>query len=67
MLFLLVVHLLIDFFLQIIYYLFRKRGREGKRGKETSVCERYMVASHVPPTGDLAGNPGMYPDWELNR
>ena len=26
-----------------------------------------MVASHVPPTGDLAHNPGMCPDWELNQ
>ena len=26
-----------------------------------------MVASHVPPTGDLACNPGMCPDWELNQ
>ena len=25
-----------------------------------------MVASHMPPTGDLACNPGMCPDWELN-
>ena len=25
-----------------------------------------MVASHVPP-GDLAHNPGMCPDWELNQ
>ena len=25
-----------------------------------------MVASHVSPTGDLACNPGMRPDWELN-
>ena len=25
-----------------------------------------MVASHVAPTGDLARNPGMCPDWELN-
>ena len=25
-----------------------------------------MVASHAPPTGDLAYNPGMCPDWELN-
>ena len=21
----------------------------------------------MPPTGDLASNPGMYPDWELNQ
>ena len=26
-----------------------------------------MVASHVAPTGDLAHNPGMCPDWELNQ
>ena len=25
-----------------------------------------MVASHTPPTGDLACNPGMCPDWESN-
>ena len=23
-----------------------------------------VVASHMPPTGDLARNPGMCPDWE---
>ena len=26
-----------------------------------------MVASRGPPTGDLARNPGMCPDWELDR
>ena len=26
-----------------------------------------MVASHVSPTGDLACNPGVCPDQELNR
>ena len=25
-----------------------------------------MVASHAPPTGDLARNPGMCPDWKSN-
>ena len=25
-----------------------------------------MVASYVPPTGDVACNPGMCPDWESN-
>ena len=25
------------------------------------------IASHVAPTGDLACNPGMCPDWELNQ
>ena len=36
-------------------------GKE--RGKETS-C---VVTSHAPPTGGLARNPGMCPDWESNR
>ena len=26
-----------------------------------------VVASHTPPTGDLAHNPGMCPHWELNQ
>ena len=26
-----------------------------------------MVASYAPPTGDLASNPGMCPDWESNQ
>ena len=26
-----------------------------------------MVASHTPPIGDLAYNPGLCPDWELNQ
>ena len=25
-----------------------------------------LVAFHMPPTGDLAPNPGMCPDWESN-
>ena len=25
-----------------------------------------MLASHAPPSGGLACNPGMCPDWELN-
>ena len=29
--------------------------------------EKCVVASHALPTGDLACNPGMCPDWELNR
>ena len=26
-----------------------------------------MVASHAPPAGDLAHDPGMCPDWEANQ
>ena len=45
-------------------FIFRERGREGEREKEKHQC---VVASCVPPTGDLAGNAGMCPDWELNQ
>ena len=39
-------------------------GREGEREGEKHQC---VVASHTPPTGDLACNPGMRPDWKLNQ
>ena len=45
-------------------YLFLERGREGEREGEKHHC---MVASCTPPAGDLARNPGMYLDWELNQ
>ena len=49
-----------------IYYLFifRERGKEGEREGEKHQC---VVASHASPTGDLADNPGMCPDWESNH
>ena len=43
--------------------MFRERGREGEREGEKHQC---VVASYAPPTGDLACNPGMCPDWESN-
>ena len=49
----------INFFKDFIY-LFLERGKEGKREGEKYPC---VVASRVPPTGDLARNPGMCPDW----
>ena len=45
-------------------YLFLEGGRDGEREGEKN---QYVVASHAPPTGDLAHNPGMCPDWELNQ
>ena len=42
-------------------YFFREKGREGEREGE----KHQLVASHMPPTGDLACNPGKCPDWEL--
>ena len=41
-----------------ILFNFRKRGREGEKEGEKHKC---VVASHVPPSRDLAHNPGMCP------
>ena len=42
-------------------FIFRERGREGERRRETLMCteKHWLVASCIPPTGDLAGNPSM--------
>ena len=40
--------------------------REGKAGREGEK-HQCVIASHTPPTGDLASNPGMCPDWESNQ
>ena len=37
---------------------------EGERNGEKY---QHVVASHVSPTGALAHNPGLCPDWELNH
>ena len=42
-----------------MYILLERGEREGEK--------HGLVASHAPPTGDLADNPGMCPDWELNQ
>ena len=44
-------------------YLFLERGEGREKEEEKHQC---VVPSPVPPTGDLAWNPGMCPDWELN-
>ena len=52
------------FFLKIfLNFSFRQREREGERGEK----HQCVVASHTPPTGDLACNPVMCPDWKLNQ
>ena len=43
-------------------FIFRGEGREEEGEKHQCV-----VASCTPPAGDLACNPGMCPDWELNQ
>ena len=52
---------------QMAEFLLLQIEREGeggrKRGRETSMCG----CSCVPPTGDLACNPGMCRDWESNQ
>ena len=49
-------------FLKIYSYIyFLERRVEKERDKHHCV-----VASLVPPSGDLAHNPGMCPDWESN-
>ena len=53
----------ISFFKIIYLFIFREKGGVGEREGEKHQCE---VASHVPPSGDLACNPGMCPDWQSN-
>ena len=50
-------------FLKRFLFTSRERGREGEREREIHPS----VASCMPPTGDLASNPGMCPDWESNQ
>ena len=49
-----------SFFLRFYLFISRERGREGEKYQ----C---MVTSGVVPTGDVAHNPGMCPDWESNQ
>ena len=48
-----------DLLFFLIHLFFRKRGRERERKGEKHQC---VVASHSPPTGDLACNPGTCPE-----
>ena len=50
------------FFSRFYLFTFRERGREGEREGE----KHRSVASRMPPAGDLAHNPDMCLDWELN-
>ena len=51
-------------YIYIKILLFLDRKGEGEREGEK---HQYVVASCVAPTGDLACNPGMCPDWDLNQ
>ena len=51
------------FFFKILFiYFYRGEGREKERERNLNVWSSLVR----PPTGDLARNPGMCPDWELN-
>ena len=54
----------IFFFLKILFIFIFREGRKGEREGGKHQC---VVVSHTPPTGDLACNPGMCPDWESNQ
>ena len=53
------IDFLFSLFKKDFIYLVLERGREREREGEKHPC---MVASHAPPTGDLAYSPGMCPD-----
>ena len=53
-----------DFLKRFYILIFRKWRKEGERKRKKPQC---VVASPVSPTGDLACNPGMCPDWESNQ
>ena len=62
---------LVGLFVDILFYFFKdfiylclERGKEGEREGGKHRC---VVASHTSPTGHLACNPGMSPDWESNQ
>ena len=53
------------FFKDFIYlFLEREEGREKEREGNIKV---WLPPACTPPTGDLACNPGMCPDWESNQ
>ena len=45
-----------------VFIYFQRKGM-GEREED----KHWSVASHMPPTRDLACNQGMCPDWESNR
>ena len=53
-------------FLKGFIYLILERG-EGRREGNERGKQQCVVASHMSPTGDLARNPDMCPDWEFNQ
>ena len=55
------------FFNRLYLFIFRERGRWGRDGEREGEKHKCVVASHMAPTGYLACNQGMCPDWESNQ
>ena len=51
-------------FLKYFIYLLSERGEGRDKERERNI--NVWLSSHMPPTGDLARNPGTCPDWESN-
>ena len=58
------VHECDSFFKRLHLFTLRDRGREGEKEGEK---HQGVVASYVPPAGELAMCPSMCPDWESSR
>ena len=54
-----------QYFLKYFIYLFLERGEGKEKERERNI--NVWIPLPTPPTGDLAGNPGMCPDWESNQ
>ena len=56
------------FKMYFINFLERVEGRKKDKERNTNAWEKHrLVVSYTLPTGNLAHNPAMCPDWESNR
>ena len=58
------------FFKKYFIYLLLERGEGSEKERETNISVQGIhrsIASWMPPTGDLAYNPGMCSEWESNQ
>ena len=47
-------------------FIFRERGEGREKERERNINVWLPLMHPAPPTGHLASNPGMCPDWESN-
>ena len=57
----------LSFFKRFYLFIFRERGREEEREGMKHQCLVASCLPRCPAPGDLARNPGMWPDWESNQ